>query len=363
MRLVYDEVVPPPAEQLGEPSRFSREPTQSRQYRYPSLLRTLEEAMRAPTLLRWVHLREAGGGFSCRDHAPAVSARCVVLRRREGGPGRYRVSWLRSRRAPRGRAPALRRFWRYRRYGQAPSLYLHRSRRLRDHLRARTRVQAPRHQARRRGLSLETPHQHPAHPAHGRARHLLWARGGPRAAGGGNVAVGMALGARTAPQHVHQLPAARRLGRRHHAHRRHRRRRLAAAPHQAPGAGRRSRHRGGGGPRHRQHPEPLRPRRVHRPRLPGLSHHGHLPRRLRQHHQPHRRARRARRGHLRHRGVHDVHLRLPPRPRRRRVALHRAVRGLPGVSALQLPPRLGLPGRRGRPSCSGSCWAPCRCSR
>ncbi len=31
-------------------------------YRYPSLLRTLEGAMRAPTLKRWVHYREVWGG-------------------------------------------------------------------------------------------------------------------------------------------------------------------------------------------------------------------------------------------------------------------------------------------------------------
>ena len=35
-------------------------------YRYPSLLRTLERAMRAPTLLRWVHFREAWGGLFLR---------------------------------------------------------------------------------------------------------------------------------------------------------------------------------------------------------------------------------------------------------------------------------------------------------
>ena len=43
------------------------------QYRYPSLLRTLERAMRAPTCFRWVHFRNVGGGFSCRRAADTLA--------------------------------------------------------------------------------------------------------------------------------------------------------------------------------------------------------------------------------------------------------------------------------------------------
>ena len=50
---------------LGEPTRIYRESISRSQYRYPSVLRKLEQATRTPTLARWVHKRSAGGGICC----------------------------------------------------------------------------------------------------------------------------------------------------------------------------------------------------------------------------------------------------------------------------------------------------------
>ena len=50
---------------LGEPTRIYRESISRSQYRYPSVLRKLEQATRTPTLARWVHKRSAGGGIYC----------------------------------------------------------------------------------------------------------------------------------------------------------------------------------------------------------------------------------------------------------------------------------------------------------
>ena len=60
---LYDVGIPPPAEQLGEPSRLFREPTQSYLVQVSFVVKDAGTVDEGATCFRWVHFRNVGGGF------------------------------------------------------------------------------------------------------------------------------------------------------------------------------------------------------------------------------------------------------------------------------------------------------------
>ena len=89
---LYDVGIPPPAEQLGEPSRLFREPTQSYLVQVSFDVKdagTVDEGTHL--FYRWVHFRNVGGGFLLPKIAIANPAK--IPKRHQAEPHYHSNIW------------------------------------------------------------------------------------------------------------------------------------------------------------------------------------------------------------------------------------------------------------------------------